>query len=186
MTAADIGTQIFMEGKSLEQQRQDDKNNNNNHYSWQRTLRWTMAGICLHGPYFLTGFSILDKHFGAATSLQIVAKKTMTAQLLLFPPYLVALFGFMGALEQHPDIAQKIRQRIPETFVSGCVFWPIANAINFSNVSPSLRVPYLAVSAGIWNSYLSWTNAKGQQGAEKDMGQVNTNDDDDDDDKTSV
>lgn len=152
MSAADIGTQLFMEGKSLE-----------GDYSWRRTLRWTIAGVFLHGPYFFTGFSVLDKHFGVATSLQTVAKKTAAAQFFLFPPYLVALFGFMGVLENHPNIPEKIRRRVPETFLSGCVFWPVANILNFSFVSPTMRVPYLAFSAGIWNTYLSWTNAKGQE-----------------------
>lgn len=154
MTVADIATQVIIEGKSLE--RQD--------YSWTRTLRWTTVGVFLHGPYFFTGFAILDKYFGAATSLRIVAKKTATAQILLFPPYLVALFGVMGVLEQHPNIPDKIQKRVPETFLSGCLFWPVANAINFTFVSQTMRVPYLAVSAGIWNSYLSWTNAKSHTG----------------------
>jgi hypothetical protein len=152
MTAADLGTQLFIEGKSWD----DD-------YDWKRTLRWTAAGVFLHGPYFFTGFSVLDKSFGVATSLRTVAKKTAVAQFFLFPPYLVALFGFMGVLEEHPDIPDKIRQRVPETFLSGCVFWPIANVLNFTFVSPTMRVPYLAISAGIWNSYLSWTNAKVQE-----------------------
>jgi len=150
MTAADIGTQLGIEGKSIE----------HGSYSWERTLRWTLAGMFLHGPYFFTGFSVLDRYFGAATSLQTVAKKTVTAQMFLFPPYLVALFGFMGVLEHHPNVPQKIRQRVPEAFTTGCVFWPIANGLNFTYVSPALRVPYLAVSAAVWNSYLSWTNNK--------------------------
>mmetsp|Transcript_10296 Transcript_10296/g.24694 ORF Transcript_10296/g.24694 Transcript_10296/m.24694 type:complete len:175 (-) Transcript_10296:473-997(-) len=151
MTLADMGTQLLVEGKTT-----DD-------YSVERTLRWTVVGLTLHGPYFLGGFSILDKQFGAATSLRIVATKTATAQLLLFPPYLVALFGTMGYMEGHPDIAEKIQTQVPKAFITGCVFWPIANFVNFSFVSPTLRVPYLACAGGVWNSYLSWTNSKSNE-----------------------
>lgn len=44
--------------------------------------------------------------------------------------------------------------------VNGCVFWPIANFINFSFISPGARLPYLATVGGLWNGYLSYINAK--------------------------
>jgi Mpv17 / PMP22 family len=152
MAMADVGTQ-WME-------RNSSSSSKNKEYNWQRTLRWTAAGVFLHGPYFVTGFSFLDRRFGAATSIRTVATKTVAAQIVLFPPYLVALFGFMGVMEGHPHILEKIRHRVPEAFLSGCAFWPVANGINFTFVMPAMRVPYLAACAGIWNSYLSWSNAR--------------------------
>jgi protein Mpv17 len=149
MSVADVATQLFVEGKSL-----------SNDYDLTRTLRWTVAGLTLHGPYFFVGFSMVDKRFGAVTTLKAVAKKTAVAQFILFPPYLVALFGLMGVLEKHPNTPDKIKQRVPEAFLSGCLYWPIANGINFAMVPPTMRVPYLAASAGVWNSYLSWANAR--------------------------
>lgn len=156
MAMSDIGTQILEKNLSssrlLETATEHDM---------QRTLRWTLVGVFLHGPYFSTGFSLLDQRFGVATSLKTVATKTAVAQFVMFPPYLVALFGVMGVLEGHPQVWGKIRQRVPEAFLSGCAFWPLANGINFTFVSPALRVPYVAACAGAWNSYLSWTNARG-------------------------
>jgi hypothetical protein len=88
----------------------------------------------------------------------------------------VGLFTYMGVMEQlqqqahHQQvqtpplqerissISQKVRQRVPEAFCSGCVYWPVANSINFALVPPTVRVPYLALSAGVWNCYLSWMN----------------------------
>lgn len=157
MTLADIGTQTLVE-KSQRDARVNDKTTSK--LDWQRTGRWTMAGLLLHGPYFFTGFTILDRRFGPATSLRNVALKTATAQFFLFPPYLVALFGFMGLMEGQSDVIEKIEKRVPEAFLSGCVFWPVVNSVNFSVVSSTMRVPYLAACAGVWNSYLSWTNAR--------------------------
>jgi protein Mpv17 len=149
MTLADIGTQCAVEGKNLSLD-----------YDATRTLRWTLAGLALHGPYFLVGFSIVDKRLGAATSLKVVAQKTAIAQFILFPPYLVSLFGLMGVLEQHPSVPDKIKTKVPEAFLSGCIYWPIANGINFALVPQSMRVPYVASAAGLWNCYLSWENAR--------------------------
>jgi hypothetical protein len=68
----------------------------------------------------------------------------------------------MGTLEglEYPKIVEKIKQRVPEAFLGGCIYWPVANSINFSVVPQNLRVPYLAASAGVWNSYLSWANQR--------------------------
>lgn len=132
-------------------------------YDARRTLRWSICGLLLHGPYFFSGFSIIDKLFGPATSWKVVATKTAAAQFVLFPPYLCLLFSLIGTLEGHPNITEKVKRQVPEAFLGGCIYWPIANGINFSLVHGSMRVPYLAVSAGFWNSYLSWNNHRGNQ-----------------------
>lgn len=148
MSVADVCTQLGVEGKSTDE------------YNPHRTLRWTVAGLTMHGPYFYMGFALLDRQFGAATSFRTVAAKTITGQVFLFPPYLIALFTFMGLAEGHPDILGKLRKGVPDAFVNGCVFWPIVNSFNFAFVSPSMRIPYLALLSGVWNSYLSLMNAR--------------------------
>jgi protein Mpv17 len=155
MGVADICTQT-LGGGGLEQQQQKP--------SWdaQRTARWASAGLLIHGPYFLYGVSRVDAHFGAGvTTFSAVLKKTAAAQFILFPPYLVLLFSYLGILEGHESIPRKLQQNVPQAFLSGCVFWPVANVINFRLVPSTLRVPYLATSAGIWNGYLSWSNSRG-------------------------
>lgn len=153
MTLADVATQFIMEEKSRRS------------YDPARSVRWALCGLTCHGPYFFVGFSLIDGYFRAApSSLATVAKKTIAAQLILFPPYLVLLFGLMGVLEgksTQQEIVKKIKERVPEAFSSGCIYWPVANGLNFYLVPNAMRVPYLALSAGIWNSYLSWSNARG-------------------------
>jgi Mpv17 / PMP22 family len=125
MSVADVTTQWLVEVRDFSE---------GGAYDIHRTLRWTVAGLTLHGPYFFLGFSYVDKVVGPATSLKVVAQKTALAQFCLFPPYLVALFGFMGKMEGHPNIAEKIRTKVPDAFVSGCLYWPIANGLNFALV----------------------------------------------------
>ena len=164
MGISDISTQILIERKQIATSTltipagvvNNSRSNESDFQSYDvvRTLRWFCMGLVLHGPYFFVGFSAIDRAFARKSW----AKKTAAAQFFLFPPYLVVLFGTLGVLEQHPDIPAKIRSRVPEAFLTGCIFWPFANSINFKLVPNSLRVPYLALSAGIWNSYLSYTN----------------------------
>ena len=51
----------------------------------ERTMRWSLVGLTLHGPYFFLTFGVIDKLWGAATGLGTVIGKTMTAQIFAFP-----------------------------------------------------------------------------------------------------
>ena len=170
MATADVVTQTVIE---------QDRQQPTTVVDLWRTGRWTMAGFTLHGPYFFLGFRHLDQFFGAATSLKIVAYKTATAQFVLFPPYLIALFSFFGFWESYNNnnnnnhtwqaMSDKICQCVPAAFVGGCFFWPIVNVVNFGFVPATMRIPYVAASAGVWNSYLSWTNAQTTNTVNKSM-----------------
>jgi protein Mpv17 len=173
MGVADICTQL----SGLEQQQQQTSQNKPSCSAWdpQRTARWASAGLLIHGPYFFYGFSRVDAYFGATvTSFTVVLKKTAVAQCILFPPYLVLLFTYLGLLERHESIPRKLQQRVPQAFIDGCVYWPIANIVNFGLVPSTLRVPYVAFSAGIWNAYLSWSNACGVETREAALQKLDT------------
>lgn len=168
MSIADISTQVVIEGRAVTIYNDENITSNNPsgvnsesyRYDPKRTLRWAMIGLTLHGPYFFYSFSKLDRIFGASTSLSVAAKKTIFGQLVVFPPYLTALFTYMGMLEgmKRDDIASKVQDRVPKAFMSGCIFWPFANLINFSFVDIRWRVVYLAGVGGLWNGYLSFLN----------------------------
>ena len=156
MTVADIITQLIAEKRPIDGDSKDMKR-----YDPVRTLRWSTIGFALHGPYFRYCFAKLDQIFaGIAPSLLVVAKKTTLAQFVVFPPYLVALFTALGIMEGSDDIAAGVRTKAPKAFMSGCIFWPIANAVNFSLVPSTARVHYLASVGALWNGSLSWMNSK--------------------------
>lgn len=160
MLIADVITQLLLEKRVLFKK---DDDTNLTKYDPIRTLRWTTVGLTLHGPYFRYCFGHLDRVFGPAKSALVVAKKTVSAQLICFPPYLVALFLYMGLMEGSDNIWDKVCDRVPKAFLSGCIFWPIANGVNFAAVPPSARIVYLAGVSGLWNGYLSYMNAKKQE-----------------------
>jgi hypothetical protein len=167
MTIADITTQVVLEGRSLPlitTTAPDDDASAiaTNAYEPSRTLRWATVGLFLHGPYFFAAMGKLDRWAGPAVSWATVVKKTAVAQCVIFPPYLVALFGGMGVLEGVPNVGDVIVDRVPSAFMGGCVFWPLANLVNFSLVPATRRVPYLAAVGGVWNAFLSWLNNRRQ------------------------
>lgn len=45
------------------------------------------------------------------------------------------------------------------TFLSGSLFWPAANLINFMAVPPSGRVVYANAAGLLWNTFLSYENS---------------------------
>ena len=161
MTVADITTQMFIEKRTLQQpQERDQAEQRIKLYEPSRTIRWSLAGLALHGPYFYYAFSKIDQHFAQqAMTFGKVLHKTAIAQFIAFPPYLIALFTMMGFLEGAPSIVEHVQTKIPDAFAGGCVFWPVVNMINFAFVPPTLRVPYLAGVGSIWNCFLSWLNA---------------------------
>jgi hypothetical protein len=181
MSLADLTTQIVVEDRAIifplpsantdkSESAQTDSSISNSspllYYDPKRTLRWTTIGLTLHGPYFFTAFRQLDRLFGASTSLKVATTKTVVGQLFVFPPYLTALFVYMGFLEgmNNDEIRSKVYDRVPKAFVGGCIFWPFANMVNFSAVPVKWRVVYLAGVGGLWNGYLSYLN---QQDADR-------------------
>jgi len=156
MTVADVATQFLVEKRQFPGRDDVDR-----HYDPSRTGRWAIVGLTLHGPYFFHAFRMLDRHFGPATSLPVVAKKTISNQIAVFPPYLVAMFSYMGILEPDcHDVPAKVKEYAPRAFVAGCAFWPIANSVNFAFVSPGGRAAYVASAGALWNGYLSFINAR--------------------------
>lgn len=163
MTIADVATQLLVEKRQFPGRDDVDRSSQGivQHYEPSRTGRWAIVGLTLHGPYFFHAFRMLDRHFGPATSLSVVAKKTIFGQIAVFPPYLVALFGYMGIMEPDcHDVPTKVKEYVPRAFVAGCAFWPIANSVNFAFVSAGGRVAYVASAGALWNGYLSFINAR--------------------------
>jgi hypothetical protein len=165
MTLADMTTQVVLEGRSwpgttTTQPTDKSSTATSDAYEPSRTLRWATVGLFLHGPYFFAAMGRLDRWAGPAVTWATVVKKTTVAQCIIFPPYLVALFGGLGVLEGTPDVGHVIVDRVPSAFLGGCVFWPLANLVNFSFVPATKRVPYLAAVGGVWNAFLSWLNNK--------------------------
>lgn len=114
-----------------------------------RTLRFAVVGLTCHGPFFYAGFGWVDRLFGSPLTAtgsvmwKVLAKKVLTTQLILNPPYMVILFAWMGILEGRrsgSSIMNNVVAKWPAAFWMGNLFWPVANTINFRFLGPEYRV----------------------------------------------
>lgn len=132
-------------------------------HDWQRTARFAIVGATLHGPFFHQGFKLIDRIFGTTMGNPVVAiKKSAFGHTFLFPTYLCAFSGYMGLLEGKTpsESVQKIRHTFWPMCVGGTLFWPAANVVNFTYIPPANRMLYINCMGVLWNSFLSYSNAK--------------------------
>lgn len=131
-------------------------------HDWQRTGRFGLVGLTLHGPFFLAGFQLLDGYFGNTKTLSNAFLKTAVGQVTLFPVYVAAFFTYMGVLEGKtlPQCVEKVQSSMLPTMVTGTIFWPAANMVNFMYVPSTHRVAYVSLMGLVWNAYLSWVNTR--------------------------
>lgn len=126
-----------------------------------RSARFALVGLTLHGPFFYYGFRWIDAHFGPATNISTALVKSFVGQVTLFPVYLATFLVYMAFLEGK-SVAQtedRVRSVFWPAYVTGGAFWPAANIVNFMLVPPQGRVAYVAGAGLIWNTYLSWANS---------------------------
>lgn len=86
----------------------------------------------------------------------------------MFPVYLAAFFPTMALLEGHsPHHAlDRTVAQVPTAFVGGCIFWPLANLLNFLYVPAGVaRVRFVGGLSILWGAVLSWLNALDTQRA---------------------
>ena len=128
----------------------------------ERTKRFALVGLTLHGPFFQRGFALVDKRFGAPTSMRVVMKKTLAVQVFLTPPYMLLLFSYLGLLEgrRGDEVLQNTKDKFMPAFWAGNVFWPIANFLNFRFLGPQYRVAYVASCGAVWNTFISMLNQR--------------------------
>jgi hypothetical protein len=97
-------------------------------------------------------------------SLDDITLFSLCAQLLLNPPYLVLLFGWLSVLEGREmgwgdgEVGDNTMTKATAALGPNFAFWPVANTVNFLFVGPRHRVAYVAMCGGAWNTYISVLN----------------------------
>ncbi|KAG1666162.1 hypothetical protein FOA52_011574 [Chlamydomonas sp. UWO 241] len=128
---------------------------------WKRTGRFAVVGATIHGPFFFYGFRWLDSVVKGAQGVKTALTKTALGQVTLFPVYLGSCFmalKLMEGLSVQQSFEHVSKVFIP-TMVTGSVFWPAANMLNFLFLPPTSRVLFVNAAGLIWNMYLSLVNS---------------------------
>ena len=138
---------------------------------FSRVCRFGLIGLTLHGPFFFFGFRAIDAFYGSSRSIATAAMKMATGQTTLFPTYLTIFYYYIATLEHktHKDRIKKLQVGFWPSYMGGCIFWPLANMINFTLVPTQSRVLYVNAVGLIWNTLLSYydsnTSAKIKESA---------------------
>ncbi len=130
-------------------------------WDWKSSARFAVIGATLHGPYFLIGFGLMDKLPFLGRFKSPVAKalvKTCVTQVTIFPLFVGLFYGYTSVLEGVPLEAKM--KPAKDTILHGAVFWPIANTFNFLYIPSPYRAYYAAGAGVIWNTYVSYLNAR--------------------------
>ena len=122
--------------------------------------RFALVGGTLHRPYFLGAFALVDKLplQRVHSTLARAFVKTCVTQVTVFPVFLGLFFPYIALLEGKP-LAEK-RSAATNALLHGSLFWPAANMFNFTFVPSSGRVYYAAAVGLMWNTYVSFLNAR--------------------------
>ena len=126
-------------------------------HDFARTGRFFIVGAALHGPFFHHAFRGVEHVVGAGTCARTVAKKVAFGHTVLFPTYTAGFFFAMAGLEGESMAVgyERLKDKAVDTFVSGTMYWPVANAFNFAYVPKSGRILFLNAAGVAWNAYMS-------------------------------
>lgn len=122
-----------------------------------RTGRFFIVGAVWHGPFFHHAFRGIEKVVGSGTSARVVGQKVAFGHTVLFPTYTAGFFFAMAGLEGESMAVgyERLKDKAVDTFVSGTMYWPLANAFNFAYVPKSGRILFLNAAGVAWNAYMS-------------------------------
>ena len=78
----------------------------------------------------------------------------------------VLCLGFSGAMQEQKSLERgvplewslvaRIKNDVPTIWATDCFFWPVANAINFSQVPLIYRPIFTSCSDLVWSTFLSY------------------------------
>jgi protein Mpv17 len=121
-----------------------------------QTLKFSIVGLTLHGPYFYRAFQLLDARYPQRT-LTTAIRKALVGQVVIFPPYTALFLGYTSLLDQK----QFDPMKLVDINLNGLLVWPAANILNFYLVPPAYRIAYINSIGIFWNTYLSYVSNKG-------------------------
>lgn len=126
-------------------------------FDWTRLRNMATMGIMYYGPLYYYYYGFLDRTL-PGKSPRTVLIKLFIDQFIYTIPSLLCFYVIMGKLEQKPwpEIKDEVRMKYIPTYVTACLFWPAAQAVNFSLVPPVHRILYISTANFVWLVFLSY------------------------------
>lgn len=124
-------------------------------YDMEAFKRYSFFGVLWYPVIYHHWYRWLDVRF-VGTGVATVGKKIFLDQFVMEPPLLIAFYVGMSIMEGREDVLKECKEKFITTFVSGCVFWLPAMAINFYLLPSSLRVIFVGVCSFLWCNFICW------------------------------
>ncbi|XP_068217913.1 mpv17-like protein [Palaemon carinicauda] len=121
--------------------------------------RYTFFGVLWYPVAYNYWYRWLDSRF-VGKSLAVITKKSLLDQFLMEPPLLASFYVGMSILEGKDNVTAECKKKFGPTFLTGCVYWLPAMALNFWLMPNSMRVLFLGVCTFIWVNFICWYKRK--------------------------
>jgi len=131
-------------------------------FDWLRLLRFSTAGMLIHGPAGHWFYGNLDSLIPGATARK-VATKVFVDQIVYAPIFGTLFFSYMAATEGKGPVmvAKRVKHELMTQVAASWKVWPLAHAINFALVPTSQRILYInSIQIG-YNMFLSVLGSRG-------------------------
>lgn len=124
-------------------------------YDMGAFARYGVFGFLWYPVIYHYWYRWLDARF-VGTSVAVITKKVLLDQFAMEPPLLASFYVGMSVMEGKKDVYAECKQKYIPTFITGCVFWLPAMAINFWWMPSSMRVIFVGVCGFTWCNFLCW------------------------------
>lgn len=119
--------------------------------------RYAAWGFFVIPPIYSKWYQWLDKAFKTSRgghSLKVMLQKLFLDQFILTPPVVLLFFIGMAAMEGQRSLTEECRTKFWPTFSADCCFWLPVQWVNFTYISPELRVVFIGVATFVWLNVL--------------------------------
>ncbi|XP_074649510.1 mpv17-like protein [Tubulanus polymorphus] len=122
-------------------------------YDLKGTRSIAIVTFSAQGPLYYYWYKLLDRML-PGTAIRSVIPKVFIDQFLIAPPSLFVFFTGTSILDGKEDIYKDFKEKAMPAFVSGCVFWGVAQSVNFLLVPGHMRTVYVSAMAFVWSNIL--------------------------------
>ncbi|KAL6075434.1 hypothetical protein QOT17_003469 [Balamuthia mandrillaris] len=159
-------------GRRLQEEQEGVRQKEEVRWHPARTVSMFFFGLGISGPFSFMWFRFLERTYGSAKSLSVVAKKVLTNQLFFAPTINTAAMSYctiwkvflapsdesssqISMAKTKDAVVEKLKKDFIPTWVNSTKVWPLAQSINFYFVPFQYRVLYMGLVATGWSAYLS-------------------------------
>lgn len=124
-------------------------------YDWETLKRYGLLGTLVLPNIMNVFYGWLDTRF-VGTGTRMVLQKMVLDQCILTPVLLVSFFTAMSYMEGKEDLTAELKHKFGPTFLTSCMFWLPAQAINFRYVPAPARIVYMGFATFFWANILCY------------------------------